>query len=242
MARIPTNMRLFGEYLLGKETPITEKDFTPQELSQMLKRIQEQDSVNLQAEQDQKSYLKAIKDNSQLNWKDKTASKDLIANELGQLVPRYTEEKWRKIEQENIKKAQQKVDSFEKTRNKTSVGYADDTLVDEEIGFLNTIAKSFTSPAYNIETSLGHFNAHKNKDGTVTIKDTYDMYGTAWKEGKTLSVMDFLKVLPTIIRHPEDLGGVISRFLIPNRKRDVTIQLDSKNERAKTAKTFTDAL
>tara|TARA_R110000822_G_C15149004_1_gene477038 strand:- start:46 stop:774 length:729 start_codon:yes stop_codon:yes gene_type:complete len=242
MAKIPTNMRLFGQYLLGNKSPITEKDFTPQELSQMLKRIQEQDGVNLQAEQDQQAYLKAIKENSQLNWEDKTVSRDLIANEVGELVPRYTEETWRDIEQANIQKAQKKVDSFEKTRNKTSVGYADDTLVDEEIGFLDTIAKSFTSPAYNIETSLGHFNAHKNKDGTVTIKDTYDMYGTAWKEGKTLSVLDFIKVLPTILRHPEDLGGVVSRFLIPDRKRDVTIHLDPRDEKARAAKTFKDAL
>ena len=50
MARIPTNVRLFGEYLLGEESPITEKDFTPEELSEMLRLIEEQDKRNLEEE------------------------------------------------------------------------------------------------------------------------------------------------------------------------------------------------
>lgn len=44
--RIPTNIRLAGEQLFGVSSPITEKDFSPEELSFIRKQIQERDQQN----------------------------------------------------------------------------------------------------------------------------------------------------------------------------------------------------
>jgi hypothetical protein len=44
--KIPTNIRLVGEGLFGKTSNITEKDFTPEELSIIRKQIEEKEIIN----------------------------------------------------------------------------------------------------------------------------------------------------------------------------------------------------
>ena len=63
---------------------------------------------------------------------------------------------------------------------------------------LTVIKKAFTSDAYNMATTLGQFKAIKNKDGTVTIRDTYNWTGQKGDpEGEIdLSLSDFIKYLP----------------------------------------------
>ena len=78
------------------------------------------------------------------------------------------------------------LDSFERTRGKTSVVPAAQTLdftgqpVTEDkskvnqSNFLKSLKDSLVSDDYNIATTLGQFNAFRNKDGTITIKDEYN--------------------------------------------------------------------
>lgn len=42
--QLPTNVRLYLEFLAGKDTPITEKDFTADELQYMVNQLQSRDS------------------------------------------------------------------------------------------------------------------------------------------------------------------------------------------------------
>ena len=235
MARVPTNVRLFGEYLLGEQSPITEKDFTPQELSEMLRMVQEQESRNVQEEANLQSSLAAY----QRNLETFDPSKNLVQDEKGNLVPKYTEKEYNEEIQKNIKDIERKLDSYEKTRNKTAVGYRDERTDPAGLKIVDAISKSFTSPAYNIETSLGNFSAHKNKDGTVSIKDTYDFLGYGYDKPVKISMSDFLKSLPLAITRPEAFGTLLSRAFLADRKRDVDITLDTK---AKTAKTFKESL
>lgn len=235
MARVPTNVRLFGEYLLGEQSPITEKDFTPQELSEMLRMVQEQESRNVQEEANLQSSLAAY----QRNLETFDPSKNLVQNEKGNLVPKYTEKEYNEEVQNNIKDIERKLASYEKTRNKTSVDYRDERTDPAGLKIVDAISKSFTSPAYNIETSLGNFSARKNKDGTVSIKDTYDFLGYGYDKPVKISMSDFLKSLPLAITRPEAFGTLLSRAFLADRKRDVDITLDTK---AKTAKTFKESL
>ena len=235
MARVPTNVRLFGEYLLGEQSPITEKDFTPQELSEMLRMVQEQESRNVQEEANLQRSLAAY----QRNLETFDPSKNLVQDEKGNLVPKYTEKEYNEEVQNNIKDIERKLASYEKTRNKTSVGYRDERTDPAGLKIVDAIAQTFTSPAYNIETSLGHFTAHKNKDETITIKDDYNYLGYGHNKPVKISMGEFLKALPDAVMKPEAFGTLISRTFLADRKRDVNITLDTK---AKTAKTFKESL
>jgi len=235
MARLPTNIRLFGEYLLGEQNSITEKDFTPQELSEMLKMIQEQESRNAQEEAGLQRSLGAY----QRNLETFDPSKNLVQDEKGNLVPKYTEKEYNEEIQKNIKDIENKLASYDKTRNKTAVGYRDERTDSEGLLLADAIAQTFTSPAYNIETSLGHFSARKNKDGTVSIKDRYDFLGYGNEKPVKISMGKFLKALPDAIIKPEAFGTLMARTFLADRGRDVNITLDN---RAAAAKTFKEAL
>jgi len=237
MARIPTNARLFGEYLLGKKSPITEQDFTPEELSEMLRMIEQQDQANAAEEARLATKVDWAKKEAQQPF-DK--NKNLILDKkTGVLVPRYSEEEYNKLMQDNLKSIQKDLKSYTETKDKTSVSYRDERKDSLGLDFVNAISESFKSPAYNIETSLGHFNAHKNKDGTVTIKDRYDFLGYGRDNSVKVPLAYFLGNLHLAITKPEAFGTMLARTFLADRGRDVNITLDSK---AKTAKTFKEAL
>jgi hypothetical protein len=237
MARIPTNARLFGEYLLGKKSPITEQDFTPEELSEMLRMIEQQDQANAAEEARLATKVDWAKKEAQQPFDE---NKNLILDKkTGVLVPRYSEEEYNKLMQDNLKSIQKDLKSYTETKDKTSVSYRDERKDSLGLDFVNAISESFKSPAYNIETSLGHFNAHKNKDGTVTIKDRYDFLGYGRDNSVKVPLSYFLGNLHLAITKPEAFGTILARTFLADRGRDVNITLDSK---AKTAKTFKEAL
>ena len=75
MARVPRLMLdCLPKYLLGEQSPITEKDFTPQELSEMLRMVQEQESRNIQEETNLQRSLTAY----QRNLETFDSSKNLV--------------------------------------------------------------------------------------------------------------------------------------------------------------------
>ena len=235
MARLPTNMRLFGEYVLGKQSPITEKDFTPEELSEMLRMVEQQDSKNATAEKKLQQELASQKRRIQ----DFDPADNLTTNKQGELVPKWTVKEYNNLMQGRIKEIEGKLASYENTRDKTAVGYRDERTDPEGLMLVDAISQTFTSPAYNIETSLGHFSARKNKDGSVSIKDRYDYLGYGNEEPVKISMGEFLKALPTAITKPEAFGTLMARTFLADKGRDVDITLDNK---AKTAKTFKEAL
>jgi len=235
MARIPTNMRLFGEYLLGDQSPITEKDFTPQELSEMLRMIEQQDTRNVSNEQKLQQDL----DLQKQKIRDFDPAANLTKNEKGEWVPKWTVKEYNNLMQKRVEDLENKLDSYEKTRDKTAVGYRDERTDSQGLLLADAIAQTFTSPAYNIETSLGHFSARKNKDGTVSIKDRYDFLGYGNEKPVKISMGEFLKALPDAVVKPEAFGTLMARTFLADRGRDVDITLNNK---ANTAKTFKEAL
>jgi hypothetical protein len=116
----------------------------------------------------------------------------------------------------------EKLASFNKDRNKTSVepdwnapGYGAGPSIPTAVG------QSFLSPSYRLNTTLGHFNAFKNDDGTVTIRDPYDWL---YQEGD--AVMDEIKENPfrflgdavKSIFQPEAAGNILMRTLARDKR------------------------
>ena len=221
---MPTNVRLFGEYLAGKKEPITEKDFKPEELSAMSRYITEQDEYNNKEEARLKGQLSFYQNRLQEPF---DPNNHLILDEqTDTFVPKYTEEEYKKDIQEQINRAQKALSTYENTRGKTSVGYGKAGGGGAGAGFLEAIEKTFTSPAYNVETSLGHFNAYKNEDGTKTIKDKYDYLNIGFDNTKPISMGQFIGRLPSAIASgPESLGTLFAKTFTPTKTRPVEIKL-----------------
>jgi len=220
---MPTNVRLLGEYVAGKKEPITEKDFKPEELAEMSRYIMEQDEYNNKEEARLKKQVSFYQNRIQ---EPEEYNRDIIWDEqTDTFVPRYTEEEYNKSIQEDINRAQKALSTYEKTRGKTSVTYGEAGGGGAGPVFLEAIEKSFTSPAYNVETSLGNFNAFKNEDGTVTIEDKYDYLGLGYDKERKISMGQFIGLLPGAITRPESLGTLLARTFTPTKSRPVKIKL-----------------
>jgi hypothetical protein len=222
MQKVPTNVKLFGQYLVGDTSDITEKDFKPAELEVMRKKIQQQDAQNMEDEsaiiKRKKFYERKLK---------KKPIEDMYSVTEDGLTAYRTQEEHDEYYKGLIDEQEEKLSTYNIDRNKTSVGYGRDNLGGGEgAPLLESIANSFKSPQYNVETSLGHFNAHKNKDGTITIKDKYDFLGLGYGAERKISMKNFMLSLAEV-RNPEQLGTLLSRKFLPSRKRNVEIKLPS---------------
>ena len=149
----------------------------------------------------------------------------------------YDDETFSKNVQERLDRSKERLDSFDRTRNKTSVRFYDRQGGEDDSaagpGFINTVIKSFTSPAYNIGTTLGAFNAFKNEDGTVTIRDRYNWTGQKDDpEGELILSLpvftDLLEAIPTMLRRPEALGNVFMRIFGKGKSSPIEFTLPSR--------------
>lgn len=203
--KIPTNMRLFGESLVGVKDPITEKDFTREELNAMRRQIIEaQDRSN-----NMEAYL-----NAQLQ------------EELDNPSGYYGKANGKDVTREQyIADLNRKINSFEKTRNKTSVDpYGRNNTSDAGVGggFLETMDRSFNSPEYNISTTLGRYNAYQNPDNSMTVKDRYDWTKSG---GREPTIGEAIRAFGRAFPNPEGMGNVMMRYWNPDVSRDVNVNL-----------------
>jgi len=252
--KIPTNIRLVMEQIFGADSTITEQDFTAEELAVMRDLIIDQEARNVENEAYSRTMYEKLTHpdygadwdvdvtnrgpdspmlNRRMDYSSGTgrleyASKDILEAERQQEL-----DKWRRG-----------IESYEKTRDKLSIRppledyitYAD-TPYETQIrhknrvttkGWLNTLIESFSSPETNVSTTLGHFNVIKNDDGTVTIKDTYS-WNPVPPDFK-LSLKDFLTSVWQYRDDPEGLGNMFMRLALPERERDVEINLPMRGE------------
>jgi hypothetical protein len=162
----PLNARILIETLLGKTTPITEKDLTQDELQALYKLYESKQASN------QKKYQSLV---DQLNITKKEWSKaptTVAEYKDGAMVER--KETFSQY-QARIRK---QIESFNKTQNKTSVNYYDYTdkgtfgaPVNDSL--LKAIYSSYTDPQYRLKTTLGSFNVLNTPQGAM-VKDKYN--------------------------------------------------------------------
>lgn len=213
--KTPTNVKLFAEYLQGKTTDITEKDFKQSELQAMREKIQKQEAKNYQ---DETNLVKSI-----AALKKQTNQTQTFKN--GKLVNKYSDAEFGELKKRQIQEAQAKLATYDKDRGKISVSYGDAGGGEKGANALSAIKKSFTSPAYNVETSLGHFNARKNKDGSVTITDTYDFLGYGFDKPQKITMKQFFGSLSRV-SSPEQLGTLVARtFVEKSGKKGRTVKI-----------------
>ena len=244
--RLPTNLRLVAEQLFGADSTITEQDFTAEELAVMRDRIIDQEARNVEEEEKYRTMYE------ELTHPDYVADWDVDVTNRGpdspmlnrrmdyssgtgrlEYVSKATLEAERQQELERLGRG---IESYDTTRDKLSVSYPRKKATEElrkrglhsRGGWIDTIIESFSSPETNVSTTLGQFNVIKNDDGTVTIKDKYS-WNPVPPDFK-LSLKDFLTLTWEYRNNPEALGNVFMRLALPERERDVEINLPMRGE------------
>jgi len=208
--QIPVNARVFAETVLGAEDPITEEDFTDEDLRYLRRLVDETSAKNDVRE----AELRGDRDYYRAN-------PDLRSYELGEggnLVD---------ITDRRREKLDRRIKSYEDTRGRTSIDYQDITKTQkhgtegEFESVIKTVKDSFLDPAYRAKTTLGRFTAEQQEDGSVVIKDTYD-----WNQlDQKVSLRDFLDALPGMIRSPRKAGNAFMRLVKPDTSREVNVKL-----------------
>jgi len=134
--------------------------------------------------------------------------------------------------QAKMDEARLALESYDKDRSKTSVGYYADPDAAPAYyygrGIMDTVKDSFTSPAYNINTTLGQFNAFEDEDGTITIRDTYDWGGekdNPYRRVGEMGILDLLRMVPRMVSRPEVAGNVLMRSLLKGKSSPVEFTL-----------------
>lgn len=225
---LPTNVRLYGEFMAGKDNLITEEDFSQEELELIKSLIQEQQKENEGLENYIRSFAEQgspLKKRTRFVYADPTSDKpDLVEEEYytnykGQeFHPDEVDNELLKKETERLKTA---IDSFDTTRNKTSIK----SYYDREVaspGFLSTL-KKLGDPRYNVQTSLGEFTAVEEEDGSIRIDDTYNF------NPEEFSREDIdADLLIQNLTNPQNLMELLARKFKGDSSRDIQIKIPPK--------------
>ena len=203
--KIPVNARAFIEFALGEDSKLTEEDFSQEDLQYLSDLVAQKQKEN----DNDYAELQMI-----LEAKEKNPEMPIGFTEDGDLVELPEKRA------ADIASLKEDIDSYKKTEGKTSIGYDDyDTPVGQESDLLDQIVGSFTDPAYRAKTTLGHFNAYQNDDGSVTITDDYN-----WTKAENISLNDFIGAVSNA-KNLEHLGNMFARLFRPDSSRDVEINL-----------------
>jgi hypothetical protein len=199
---IPTNIRLVGEQIAGVSKPITEKDFSPEELSFIRNQIEAQEKQNLQKQQSLASSLPEF-------------DKEQYKNQ-----PSY----------QNVKSLVQKeLDSYLKSQGKTAITYNNYLENPGDLGWIDSLKKSFTSPEFRVSTSLGQYVGIRNPDGSLSVVDKYN-WDNEKKLLNSLKKSDYPDFVKEILTNPAStIATALAKFMPVTKERKVNIKLENPN-------------
>lgn len=259
MSLMPLNARVFMRNALRGEEDvgslIDSEDFSKAEVEEIYRRIDEQEEYNINDERQLRELVPDLRRHL-TEWPETSWGREQIQQGLGTYTPpsvmdehhaavaghgelsdseRYQVnlDRFNVETQGKIDDALRGIKSYEDTRGKTSVIYDDSIAGLSGPGFIEVIRESFASPAYNISTSIRRFNAFKNEDGTVTIKDKYNWTGQEddpENPGVDVSLGEFIEALPIMITHPEAFGNALMRTLLKSKSSPIEFTLPPRGE------------
>lgn len=210
---VPSNARFFMESALGNRAPITEKDFSPEELSSLRDLYNKKNSYNSEQEQRLSKPL---------------SEAEYLKNPEDFLEPTSTGggRMRKRTYQEYLGNLAAQKESYDKTRGKTSISYFD-YPAGSEFGAptgnstLEAIRRSYTDPSYRLKTTLGSFNAY-DQGPNINVQDTYKFDNRGFYNlPKEAGLMDIFKRATG----PVSLGDMLMMHYMPEMKRPVNITI-----------------
>jgi len=193
-AAVPLNARtLIDTAVRGRTSDITEADLSPAELS-ALRQVYETTAARNVADR------QALANKLSVSAKDYEKAPETTAEQIPTAQGGYAY-KYRPLSyDEYIHKTTTALDTYDKTKNKTSVTYNDypDRLAAPTFdSWLNSVWKSYTDPAYRLKTTLGSFNVQETPTGPVATDkynfDAGDFYAMKGEHPSKMSTLEMLK-------------------------------------------------
>lgn len=196
---IPTNVRLVGEQIAGVSKPITEKDFTAEELAVIRQQIQEQEVANAERQ-----------------------------TQLQEAIPEFNKEQYKnQPSYQNIKSLVQKeLDSYLKSQNKTAINYDNYSVNPGDLGWLDSLKQTIKNPEFRVSTSLGQYVGLRNSDGSLTVVDKYN-WDNEKKLLNSLKKEDYGNFVTEVLKNPAaTLATALAKFMPEQKAREVKINIE----------------
>jgi hypothetical protein len=219
---VPTNARVLIDTMRGETAPLTENDFSQDELEALRQMYKTKNTRNDNWRQDIANKLSVSAEEY-----SKNPETDWVTREEGgkqSIVP------VRLSYDDYVRRLKNQLDSFDKTKGKTSIAYNDypDGMAAPTFdSWLSSAWKSYTDPAYRMKTILGQFNVFDTPEGRKAVDqynfDASDYYRTFYKiDPATASMADILKRSSG----PVDFLDMMMIKKFPRSARQVDINLD----------------
>jgi hypothetical protein len=205
---IPSNVRLLGETMMGVDTPITERDFPASDLDAMRAQL----STSKRMSDDRENNLREIAKMSPQDYARSSQAKGRLTFDK-QGNPQISQESY----EDFMGGVRKKLDSFDATRGKTTVGGYRDHAGLDNYGWKQAIDRSIYDPDFRVATTLGRYQAQDTPNGPV-IRDDYnfDKWNTENSEKVDAS---------TLRDTPIHFVDYLMRKYAGNRHRPVQINL-----------------
>lgn len=228
---VPVNVRMVIEHFLGATSPITEKDFTTEELNALRKAIENTQKFNVEREETTLSNINKTKKEYEQN-PEYSSNIDKKTGKVTEVFIPY--ETWL----ETQKKA---LESFNKTRDKTSFGYGDYDIKSGDMAapvgqnWLDAAYQSYTDPAFRMASTIGSANYFNKKEETPYIQDAYKFSSDHPAVYGDVSKMSNLDVIRKFGSTPGALFEILASRLAP-QSRPVKISLPLQEQNTLTYK------
>jgi hypothetical protein len=195
-AAVPLNARtLIDTAVRGKTSDITENDLSVSELNALRDVYETTAASNATNRQTLANKLSVSPKDYEKAPEVKSEFVPVPNSSTG-----YTVERRPLSYDEYITKTTAALDTYDRTKNKTSVRYNDypDKLAAPTFdSWLNTVWKSYTDPAYRLKTTLGSFNVQETPTGLVATDkydfDAADFYARKGKPPAEMSTAEMWK-------------------------------------------------
>jgi len=232
---VPVNARMALEQFTGTTAPITEKDFTPEELAALRQAIQNTQQSNKDNESFYRANLQKTKKEYEKSPELHRVPDTLKKESTGFLLEEMPYEDW-------IASQKQALATYENTRDKTSFGYGSydvksgDNNAPVVQDWLDAAYQSYTDPAFRMASTLGSANYYDKKGQAPYVQDTYGFSNHPGFYGNT-SEMSNLDIIKNFGDRPGSMIELLASRLAPQR-RPVNIALPPMQ--APTNLTYTD--
>ena len=229
-AAVPVNARILIDTARGVTSPITEADFSPEELTSLRSLYEKKQQGN--AAWKARLTAEVTKNEADYNAAPEMRLVDSITgkpNPDGMTGAKLAPMPYA----DYVGNKQNAIASFDRTKDKTSISYSDyDGMAAPTFDSpMTSIHKSYVDPAYRLKTILGNFTVKETPDGPIAT-DTYkfdaaDYYNSTQGRGKTLKERSNWD----IAKNSNGLVDALDQYMIkhlPGSKREVRIVLPPK--------------
>jgi hypothetical protein len=221
---IPVNARMLIDTARGDTSPITETNFAPDELAVLRNIYDAKRNVNKNWKQDIANELSISEAEYNKNPKMQLVSTGKPGAYVRGPLP-YAD---------YIQDTVNRLDTFNKTSDKTSIGYADypgGTGAPTFDSWIDAIKKSYTDPAYRMKTTLGRFNVNEAPEG-ARATDQYNFDAKSHYESAKKINLDTANAYDLWKKSsgPVDFLDMMMIKYAPDKSRQVDIKLPEASQ------------